>query len=215
MRQRLLSLTFVLLAACPTTRAPLDTTALPEATKLSPVETPAAKVAVPMTFLISPDNASIGFVGAKTTRSHEGVFGSFSGAIQVPDANALEKSSVSVELTMSIFETDQEKLTFHLKTPDFFDVARFPVATFVSKEVKPFNEDGATHLITGDLNFRGVIKTISLPAKISILDGVLTANSEFSFNRQDFGVSYPGMASDPIQDQVILKVNLKATSSQK
>jgi polyisoprenoid-binding protein YceI len=213
MRQLLfVSLTLGLLTACSAkTKAStqnIPNTTLTVAPKALPVEPPTTKA---MTFMISPEGSSIIFVGAKTTRSHEGKFGSFSGVIQVPEKNALEKSSVSVEVTMSNFETDQEKLTLHLKTADFFDVVRFPVATFVSTEVKPYTEDGATHLIVGDLNFHGVKKSIQFPAKISITEGALVANSEFSFNRQDFGVSYPGMASDPIKDQVLLKLNLRAT----
>ena len=210
MRQLLASFAICLLAACPAkTKAPSNTAAVSGST-----QTPEAKPAVatpPKTFLISPKTSSIGFVGAKTTGSHEGKFGAFSGSIEVPDLSALEKSSVSVEITMSEFETDQAKLTQHLKTPDFFDVERYPLATFRSTQVAVSPEAPSTYLITGDLSFHGVTKSITFPAEISVSEGAIVASSEFSLNRRDFGVLYTGKANDLIKDEVALKLSLRAT----
>ena len=51
---------------------------------------------------------------------------------------------------------------------------------------------GATHKITGNLNLKGVSKSISFPAKVNINDGVLEAVSQFEINRTDWGMHYGG-----------------------
>lgn len=67
------------------------------------------------------------------TGKHEGGFKAFKGALEVVE-NSLTKSRVRVKLEMSSVFSDAEKLTGHLKSPDFFGVEQFPVTRFVSKQ---------------------------------------------------------------------------------
>ncbi len=106
--------------------------------------------------MITPQNSKIEFIGSKVTGSHNGSFPKFSG--QIDYAGAPEKSRVSITMDTNSLTTDDPKLTEHLKTPDFFDVAKFPQATFVSTEIKPGGDKGATHTITGNLTMHGVTK---------------------------------------------------------
>ena len=92
----------------------------------------------------------------------------------------------------------------HLKSPDFFDVEKFPTATFKSTAIEK-TDDG--HTITGDLTLHGVTKRVSFPATVTVTDGQVTANSEFSINRNDFGIVYPGMPDDLIRDLVVIKLS--------
>jgi polyisoprenoid-binding protein YceI len=92
-----------------------------------------------------------------------------------------------------------------LKSPDFFDVARVPTATFRSTEIRA---EGEGHTITGDLTLHGVTKRISFPATLAVTDAQISANAEFSINRQDFGIAYPGMPDDLIRDLVVVKLSL-------
>jgi polyisoprenoid-binding protein YceI len=213
-----LALTF-LLVACPKT-TPISTTPVENTpVKTTENKTPEVKPEVkdipttptPITFVIKPENSSISFVGSKTTRTHVGKFGAFIGEIYVPDKSALEQSLVKVEITMSNFATDETALDKHLKTADFFDVEKFPVATFTSTSVTVGGVNGATHTVTGNLSFHGVTRSLAFPANISIVDNTIVATSEFTFSRKEFGVSYPGMATDPIKDEVVIKLELKAT----
>ena len=68
--------------------------------------------------------------------------------------------------------TDTEKLTGHLKSADFFDVAKFPKSTFESTEIKAGSSDAkakdATHTVTGNLTLHGVTRSIQFPAKIAV-----------------------------------------------
>src|SRR5262245_5349609 len=96
-------------------------------------------------YTINPQNSKIEFVASKVTGSHHGSFEDFSGAID--HAGQPEQSRVNVTITMGSVKTDTDQLTQHLKTPDFFDVAKFPQATFVSTEIKPGGDKGASHTI--------------------------------------------------------------------
>src|SRR6185369_10240578 len=73
-------------------------------------------------------NSTLGFVASKVTGSHNGGFKQFSGTLSVADGKIVVPTEFKIDLN-SVF-TDNEKLTGHLKSPDFFDVAKFTVATF-------------------------------------------------------------------------------------
>jgi polyisoprenoid-binding protein YceI len=87
-------------------------------------------------YVITPQNSKIEFTASKVTGHHNGSFEKFNGEIQHVD-NDPTKGRVTITIDMSSVKTDTPKLTEHLKTPDFFDVAKFPQAQFVSTEIKP------------------------------------------------------------------------------
>jgi len=156
---------------------------------------------------INPSNSKVEFVGAKVTASHPGGFTDFMGKIDLGDP--IEKSQIEVTIQTASLYADKEKLTKHLKSPDFFDVGNFPTATFRSSEIK---SDGDGHTIAGDLTLHGVTKRISFPATIKATGSEVSATAEFSINRQDYGISYPGMRDDLIRDLVVIKLSLKLPS---
>lgn len=155
------------------------------------------------------DKSKIEFVGAKVTRDHDGKFNNFDGWIEYA---AAKPSRIAFDIDLNSIETDDEKLTGHLKTPDFFDVAQYPKATFVSTELTEGAGAGApagtTHTLKGNLTMHGVTKEVSFPVKAeTTADGVRTT-SDFSINRHDWGISYKGMADDLIKDNVRIKLDL-------
>jgi len=159
------------------------------------------------TLAISPANSHIDFVAAKVTRSHNGSFKQFSGTIDLLNSNPLE-SVVSVTIDAASIETDEPDLTKHLQTPDFFDVARYPKAYFVSTKIEPATDNGATHTLTGNFDLHGIKKSISFPATIQVNPAGVSVNAEFAINRKDFGLVYPGKSDDLIKDNVVIKLNL-------
>lgn len=154
-------------------------------------------------------SSSFEFVGSKVTGKHEGSFPKFTGWAQLANGK-VEGGKVAVEIDMAAVKSDDEKLTGHLLSPDFFDVGRFPKATFESTEIKAGGDKGATHTITGNLDFHGVKKSISFPAKVTESATEVVAEAEFVINRKDFNVAYAGKADDLIRDEVVLKLKLKA-----
>jgi polyisoprenoid-binding protein YceI len=159
-------------------------------------------------FVISPENSKIEFVGSKVTGSHNGSFKKFSGSISF--AGKPETSQVNINIDMSSVETEEAQLTAHLKTPDFFDAAKYPQSTFVSTEIKPGGEKGASHTVTGNLQMHGVTKSISFPATIVSGPDAISVNSTFAINRRDFGINYAGQANNLIRDNVVLTLTVRA-----
>jgi len=161
------------------------------------------------TLTISPQSSKIEFVGSKVTGSHDGQLNRFSGTVQL-NGDKPENAKIEISMDMASIETDTEKLTGHLKSADFFDVQKYPKATFTSTDVTPGGAAGATHTIEGNLNLRGVSKSISFPATVSVKPGEVAASSEFSINRKDFQINYTGKADDLIKDQVLVKLDIRA-----
>ena len=189
----------------------------PAADKSRAVTGEATKVASPpqnvagQKYVITPQNSKVEFVGSKVTGSHNGSFQKFSGEIDY--AGAPEKSRVSITMDVNSITTDDPKLTEHLKTPDFFDAAKFPEAKFVSTEIKPGGDKGASHTITGNLTMHGVTKAVTFPATISIAPDAATVESNFSINRKDFGINFAGAQDNLIRDDVVIKLTIRATKA--
>ena len=183
----------VFLAACedPAANKPKATTANSTTTN-SAANVPATNAPTTGTALpISPENSKIEFTGSKVTGKHDGGFKQFSGAIDLA-GNKPEDSKVSVEIDMTSVFTDAEDLTEHLKTADFFDVAKYPKSTFTSTKIVPDTAKGANnYTVTGDFEMHGTKKAITFPATITVNDSAVEVKSEFAVNRKDFGSSMP------------------------
>jgi len=185
--------------------------AVTEAAATPPPQTPQAP-ANGANYVFSQAGSTVEFVGAKVTKKHDGKVGSFSGVVQLIENDPL-KSSVRVQLDLDSLSVDEAKLAKHLKSPDFFDVARFPKASFQSTAIKAGGENSATHTVTGNLDLHGVTKQISFPARIKVNAEQVSVEAEFAINRKDFGINYPGMADDLIKDDVLILLKLDAKKS--
>jgi polyisoprenoid-binding protein YceI len=71
----------------------------------------------------------------------------------------VSKSTVKATIDVSTVNTGEEGRDKHLKTADFFDVASFPVATFVSTSV---SKNGGKLFVNGNLTLHGVTKPVVL-----------------------------------------------------
>ncbi len=171
-------------------------------------ESNSSKPAGTETLIISPENSKVEFVAAKVTRSHQGSFKQFAGTIDL-NSNSMPDSRVSIDIDTASVVTDEPDLTAHLKTADFFDVAKFPKATFTSTKIEPSNTSGATHTVTGNLELHGVKKSLTFPATIQVTSDGAAVTAEFAINRRDFGIIYAGKADDLIRDGVVIKLTLK------
>ena len=158
---------------------------------------------------VTGENSRIEFVGSKVTGSEGGRFDKFSGAVYLADASP-ENSRVEIVIDMNSVATDSNGLAEHLKNADFFDAPKFPHATFVSTEIKPGGEKGATHIVTGNLDLHGVTKAITFPATIKVDASAASLDAEFAINRKDFGITYAGRADDLIRDEVLIKLRVRA-----
>ena len=167
----------------------------------------AAQSAARYTF--DQSTSKVTFVGSKVTGKHDGGFNTFKGTVDVVDG-APEKSKVTVDIEADSLTTDTEKLTGHLKSPDFFDTKANPKATFVSTEIKKGGEKGASHTVTGNLTIKGITKSVTFPATINVAGDNASVDAEFAINRRDFSLNYAGMPNDLIRNDVLIKLAIKA-----
>ena len=121
-----------------------------------------------------------------------GEFGQIGGRIVIDDVD-LTRSTVDVTIDVSTVNTHDPKRDEHLRSPDFFDVAQFPVITFKSKRVQPGK--GGDLFVTGDLPIRGITREVTLdvePLSPEVNDpwGNVKrgASARARINRKDFNV---------------------------
>jgi hypothetical protein len=91
-------------------------------------------------------------------------------------------------------KTDVAMLDEHLKSADFFDVSEHPTSTFELTELTKDTAGGATHMITGNLKLRGVEKSVSFPANVTLGKDEVKTVAEFTRQAQR---PHPGHRADP------------------
>lgn len=158
---------------------------------------------------LSPENTTISFVGRHTDKSkadRNGGFKQFTGVMETSDDNTMP-TMIMLDIESESLWTEIDKLTQHLKTPDFFNVREFPKCTFKSTKIEP-GEDGMC-TITGDLMLLNNTQSITFPAKVSAEGGELKLESEFNIDRTEFGMNY---GEDSIEKEVTLTFNIGTTS---
>lgn len=154
-------------------------------------------------YTLVTDQSKVDFVGSKVTGKHDGGFKSIKGTANV-EGTSPETSTVEIDIDMKSVWTDDERLTGHLKSADFFDVENHPNAKFVSTKIE---KSGSAYTVTGNLTLHGQTKSIKFPATITLGDDTATVKADFSINRQDFGIAYAGKPDDLIRDDVVIKLD--------
>lgn len=151
--------------------------------------------------------STLGFTGSKVTGSHEGGFNQFSGHFTMNDGGTAPASGL-ITIEMASVYTDDDMLTEHLKSADFFEVAKFPTATFTLTDIHETGDQ--TFKLSGNFNLHGVTQNITFPARGWKDDDRLMVQAEFDINRKDFGIIYAGKTDDLIRDEVIIRFDLEA-----
>ena len=123
-----------------------------------------------------------------------GAFSKVSGTVNFDPKN-LAASKVDATVDVNTVNTREEKRDGHLKSPDFFDVAKFPAMTFKSKK---FTSAGAgKYKVTGDLTIHGVTKEVVLDladvtpeSKGMAGETRIGGQASTKINRKDFGLTW-------------------------
>jgi len=144
---------------------------------------------------LDPAHSTIGFrVKHLMISNVKGVFEKFRGSVNI-DEKDISRSKVEVSIDMASVNTNIAKRDDHLRSPDFFDVAKFPTMTFVSTKVEKSGTD--TLKVTGNLTIKGVTRPVILSVdgptnEIKSPQGEVKrgASATATINRQDFGVSW-------------------------
>jgi polyisoprenoid-binding protein YceI len=92
----------------------------------------------------------------------------------------------------------------HLKSPDFFDVEKFPISTFAITKIESVNVRSKTIKVTGNLTIKGITNPVTIPADIESKDGVARANGKVVIDRTQWGIRYrSGKFYDNLADQAV------------
>jgi len=145
------------------------------------------------TYKIDVAHSSVGFSIRHFFSKVPGQFKTFEGTIAL-DPKDLSKATVNVSIDAVSIDTAVPDRDKHLRSPDFFDVAKFPRITFVSTEVTPGGPNKAK--VKGNLTIKGVTRPVILEAEVLGMGpdpwggyrGGFQAKT--TINRNDFGVSY-------------------------
>ncbi|HET7103778.1 MAG TPA: YceI family protein [Terracidiphilus sp.] len=172
-----------------------------------------APLALAQTSTWIPDKAhsEVGFSVVHMSLARvRGHFGPISGKIMIDESN-LTRSSVNMTIDVTGVDSGSSMRDNDLKSSNYFDVARYPTATFVSTGIV---RHGQGYAVTGNLTLHGITKPVVLQvdSPVGPVDG-MGGKQHYGFlatttiNRRDFGlgVSYPAKI---VGDEVNLTIDL-------
>jgi polyisoprenoid-binding protein YceI len=148
--------------------------------------------AQPAVYKADPVHSEVGFSIRHLVSHVHGRFKEFDGTIKY-DAQHPADSSVQFTVQAASIDTGNDSRDKDLRSPNFFDVEKFPTLSFASTKVVA-KGNGAFD-VTGNLSIHGVTKTVTIPAKfvgeVKSPMGVRAGfESTFTINRLDYGVSW-------------------------
>ncbi|MGE2689805.1 YceI family protein [Mycolicibacterium pulveris] len=170
------------------------------------------------TWTIDPAHSTVGFsVRHLMVSKVRGRFDDFSGAITVADDGT---PSVTAEVSTASLNTGNEQRDAHVRSADFFDVEKYPTATFASTGVRP---DGDDYVLDGDLTIKGITKPVSLALEFNGVNPGMGQGEVAGFeasvvlNRRDFGIDIDmplETGGAVVGDKVTVTLEIEATKQQ-
>lgn len=146
-----------------------------------------------MNWTIDPAHTTLEFavkhMGLSTVK---GRFRALGGTVTTDERGALQAIEVTVDVDS--LDTAEQNRDGHLRSPDFFDVASHPTATFKSTRVEA--RGGHEYRVTGDLTIRGVSREVTLDVETTPAvkdpwgNQRAAAEAKGRINRKDFGLTW-------------------------
>ncbi len=172
-------------------------------------------------YAIDTMNSKAEWKGFKVVKSdntsHIGTLKFESGEVTVKD-NKLESGQFVIDMNSianeDLKETDgNAKLIGHLKSADFFDVEKFPTASYEITKISeaPAGSDYNT-VLDGNLTLKGITKPATFNANVKIKDGELSIATEpKDINRDEFGIKFQMPAAEGlIKNEINVQMKVKA-----
>lgn len=135
-------------------------------------------------YTVQPASSTLGFSNTFQGESFDGKFGRWTAAISYDAAN-LASSKFDVEVDLASAKTGDSDRDSALPGSDFFDVAKFPKAHFVTTG---FRQVGGKVIADGTLTLHGISKPVSLDVTFKPQAGGATLDVAGTVKRLDFGV---------------------------
>lgn len=126
------------------------------------------------------------------------------------DPQDITKSTVKAVIKTASVTTDNTQRDSHLKTPDFFDVAKYPEMKFESTKIE---KRGDAYVAIGNLTIKDVTKQVEVPFTVNAgeLGGQkrIGVDASFTINRMDYHVDWDKMPG-AVDKQVKIELNIEA-----
>jgi polyisoprenoid-binding protein YceI len=171
-----------------------------------------------VTWQIDPAHSRVAFaVKHMMVSTVRGTFNVFSAEIEYDEQDPA-RSRIVAQAEAASIDTGQEARDQHLRSADFFDVAKYPTITFASTAIEPLGEN--TYRVTGDLTMHGVTRPVTFTGEFNgpITDafGLRRAGilATATISRHDFGLTWNhlieggGVVDD---DRVKIEIELEIT----
>jgi len=169
-------------------------------------------------WIVDPDHSVVAFsIGHMMIAHVRGQFNKISGTIYYDPLN-INTSSVELVIDVASIFTGIGKRDDHLRSPDFFDAAKYPMISFKSTRIDPVN--GTLVQVTGDLRMHGKTSQISVPALLSgpvkdpFGDGLsMGFVASFVINRDDYDITWNQLMAENafmISSDVEIIIDLEA-----
>lgn len=185
----------------------------PAAPAATAVQPPAVAVPKSTKWVLDPENSSVQFVCKHVLTNVRGMFAKPEGTVALDEATPAN-TKITATIAVAGISTGVEERDSHLKSADFFDVARYPAITFASTAASRTSD--TAWVVTGDLSMHGVTKPVSLAvtatAPFNHAGGIRRGiEATTSVNRKDFGLrwEYPGEGDGVVVGDVI-KISIDA-----
>jgi polyisoprenoid-binding protein YceI len=164
------------------------------ATQLNPAASPARARAAAATYDLDAAHSHVGFAVRHMMVSNvRGEFKTLAGTVTY-DPSAPENTALDVKIDVASVNTREEKRDEHLRSADFFDAAKFPHITFVSKQTRK-SGDGLE--LKGDLTIAGTTREVTLAVEDITPEHAdpwgkqrMGASARTKIRRADFGMRW-------------------------
>jgi len=171
------------------------------------------------------EKSAINWTGAKVGGEHKGDIKLKSGEVAVKDGTIQNGTFVIDFTTINVTDLEGDKKAYleaHLKGTNqddsvdhFFNVGQYPEGKF---EIASVTSVDTVTTVTGNLTVKGITKSISFPAAVTVNDSIVTIETTtFPINRTDFNINYGSkskftdLAADKvINDEIIIQLNVTA-----
>ncbi len=122
------------------------------------------------------------------------------------NSSALALSMFNVSVDANTVNTGMGARDNHLRKEEYFNVQKYPILSFVSKQITAGDKPGK-YLLTGTFTIKGISKQISLPFTVVSQNDGLLFTGECKLNRKDFKV---GGSSFVLSDNLMVSLSVFA-----
>ena len=159
-------------------------------------------------YRVQPEATEVTFQATSRLMNADGRFHRVAGDIAVDPAD-LATARITLSIETASIDTGIGMRDNHLRSEDFFDTRKFPMATFESTRVEA---TGTRAVVHGRFTLHGVARDIAVPVDVTLSDVALVAVGDVVVNRRDYGMTYQS-SLNPIGNEVRVRFTVRARAA--